>query len=280
MVNNQIVALLQEVVDSLINTNGANYNSKYNGYTCIIHDEIDYQFKKGTPNLIEANVLFGSATKNNDLEDKYNMNFVVNIQSEVNGGEIAKSLFDDVFKLLARTYHTLGQYNSKVFITSPVLMQSFVEIEDSFCNLYTMNGSVEFSEKIVLGATYTLALGTGTDITIKPRQPYALKEAMGGIDTKPLNPALSLFTKSSNQLTTNLVVIYELDGTNPQTAHDSLFKQLLNECYGASNQKYTFKCVCGGETKTINNLICIRGQHLYDEATGENVLSLQFKQAT
>lgn len=278
MVNTQIVALLQGVVDSLINTNGANYNSKYNGYTCIIHDEIDYQFRKGTPKLIEANVLFGSATKNNDLEDKYNMNFVVNIQSEVNGGEIAKSLFDDVFKLLARTYHTLGQYNSKVFITSPVLMQSFVEIEDSFCNLYTMNGSVEFSENIVLGATYELSLDGTNFITIKPRQPYSLKECMGAMDTSASNPQKSTFTKSSNQFTYNCILIYEQKENNAN--FNALFNALLDECYGNSNNKYTLKETTGTIVKTIDNLLCIRGQKSYDETTGENVLSLQFKQAT
>ena len=57
MVNEKIVELLQNTADSFINSNGANYNSKYNGYTCIIHDEIDYQFRKATPKLIEANVL-------------------------------------------------------------------------------------------------------------------------------------------------------------------------------------------------------------------------------
>ena len=57
MVNKQIVELLQTTADSFINSDGANYNLKYNGYTCIIHDEIDYQFRKGTPKLIEANVL-------------------------------------------------------------------------------------------------------------------------------------------------------------------------------------------------------------------------------
>ena len=43
---------------------------------------------------------------------------------------------------------------------------------------------------------------------------------------------------------------------------------------------YTFKCVVGGSTKTISNLICVRAQHTYDETTGENVISLQFKQSS
>lgn len=275
MVNSYIVSLLQNTVDSFINSNGANYNSKYNGYTCIIHDEIDYQFKSGRPKLIEANVLFGSATKNNDLEDKYSMNFVINIQSEVNGGDVAKSLFEDVFQILTRTYQTLGSYNSKIFLTSPVLMQSFVEIEDNFCNLYTMNCSVDFSKNVVLGSKYELSLDGTNYIEIKPRQPRITKEATGNTDINFQDTSQVVFTKKGNTITFNLVLIYQQK--SGETNFNALFNKLLDECYGASSQKYYFKDTTGTVVKQLSNLICVKGDKVYDETTGENVLSLQFK---
>ena len=281
MVNKQIVELLQNTANSFTNSNGANYNSKYNGYTCIIHDEIDYQFRKATPKLIEANVLFGSATKNNDLEDKYNMNFVVNIQSEINGGEIAKSLFEDIFKVLTRTYQTLGTYNSKLFLTSPVLMQPYFEIEDSFCCLYTMNGSVEFSENVVLGCTYQLSIDGVNYTTIKPRQPYELRECIGAIDPI-ISGNESTFTYSSNSRTFNLILLYEQSSgnTTADTTKNTLFNDLLDDCENPSNRTYNLKVVVGTKTYTHELLIMVRGQHIFDEATGENVLSLQFKKKT
>ena len=282
MVSNELVSLIQTTADTI----KANYTETIGGqavkifkdYTIVIHNEIDYQFMEATPFLIEANLLFGSATKNNDIEDKYSQNFVINIQSEINGGSIAKKLFNLIFEALTRTYQTLGSYKCKLFLTSPIITNPFSSIESDFRCLMTMNGTLEISKKIVLGATYSLALASGTDITIKPRTPYALKEAVGGMD-KQYGSATNemVFTKSSNQETINLVLVYELDGTTPITAHDTLYTTLFNECYGASSQKYTFKSVVGGTTKTISNLICVRGQHIYDEGTGENVLSLQFK---
>ena len=282
MVSNELVNLIQTTANSII----ANYTETINNvsvkifkdYTCVIHNEIDYQFQEATPYLIEANLLFGSATKNNDIEDKYSQNFVINIQSEINGGELAKKLFNLIFKALTRTYQTLSTYSCKIFLTSPIITNPFSAIESDFRVLMTMNGTLEMAEKVVLGATYSLALTSGTDITIKPRTPYALKEAMGGVDTQVLNSNVdTAFTKSSDQMTINIVLVYELDKTSPTTAHDTLFTTLLNECYSGSSQTYTFKCVVGGTTKTISNLICVRGQHIYDEATGDNVLSLQFK---
>ena len=282
MVSNELVSLIQTTADTI----KANYTETidnvsvkiFKDYTIVIHNEIDYQFMEATPFLIEANLLFGSATKNNDIEDKYSQNFVINIQSEINGGSIAKKLFNLIFESLTRTYQTLGSYKCKLFLTSPIITNPFSSIESDFRCLMTMNGTLEISKKIVLGATYSLALASGTDITIKPRTPYALKEAVGGMD-KQYGSATNemVFTKSSNQETINLVLVYELDGTTPITAHDTLYTTLFNECYGASSQKYTFKAVVGGTTKTISNLICVRGQHIYDEGTGENVLSLQFK---
>ena len=284
MVNEELVSLIQTTANTIIETYTETIDNEvvyvFNGYTCVIHNEINFEFQEATPFLIEASLLFGSAQKNNDLEDKYSQNFVINIQSEINGGELAKKLFNLIFKELTRTYQTLGTYSCKLFLTSPIITNPFSTIESDFRCLLTMNASIEMAEKVVLGATYSLALGSGTDIEVKPRQPYCLKEAMGGIDTKPLNPNLSLFTKSSNQLSINLVLIYELDGGETTTAHDSLFTKLLDECYSYSGQKYTFKCVVGGSTKTISNLICVRAQHIYDETTGENVISLQFKQSS
>jgi len=280
MVNKQIVKLIQDTADSFINSNGANYNSKYNGYTCIIHDEIDYQFRKATPKLIEANVLFGSATKNNDLEDKYNMNFVVNIQSEINGGEIAKSLFEDIFKILTRTYKTLGTYNSKIFLTSPVLMQPYFEIEDSFCCLYTMNGSVEFSENVVLGCTYQLSIDGVNWINVKPRQPYELRECIGSLDTALSNSDDSTFTYSSNNRLFNMILLYEQKTGNGNTNFNTLFNDLLDDCENPSDRSYSLKISIGTKTYTHELLIMVRGQHIYDETTGENVLSMQFKKRT
>lgn len=280
MVNENIVELIQNTANSFTDSTSVNYKAIYAGYSVVIYNEFTYQFKETQDKVIEAVVKFGSAQKNNDIANKFSLGFAINIFSEPNGWQIALNLFNDVFETLTRTYQTLGEYSGKIFLSSPAIMNEQVEVGDCFYAYSTMNGSVEYCKNVVLGATYSLALGTGTDITIKPRQPYCLKEAMGGIDTPLSNPSLSLFTKSSNQLTTNLVLIYELDGNTNNTSHDDLFNALLNECYGSSNQKYTFKCVCGGNTKTISNLVCVRAQHIFDEANGENVLSLQFKQAT
>lgn len=281
MVSNELVSLIQTTA----NTIKANYTETIGGesvkifkdYTIIIHNEIDYEFMEAQDKLIEANLLFGSATKNNDIEDKYSQNFVINIQSEINGGSIAKKLFNLIFESLTRTYQILGSYKCKLFLTSPIITNPFSSIESDYRCLMTMNGTLEISKKIVLGATYSLALASGTDITIKPRTPYALKEAVGGMDKNYTDATNMTFTKSSNQETINIVLVYELDGTTPITAHDTLFTTLFSECYGASSQKYTFKSVVGDTTKTISNLICVRAQHIYDEGTGENVLSLQFK---
>lgn len=284
MVNSEIVSFIQTKINTILadlkNSESENYDARFLGFTCVIHNEINYKFKKAEKKKIEANCLFGSATKTNDLENKYNMSFVVNIQSEVNGGELAKKLFDIFFKTWTRTTQTLGSYNAKIFFTSPVLTQPYYEIEDSFCCLYTLNGSVEFSENVVLGCQYQLSLDGTNYIDIKPRQPYIIKEAVGNTDTEVLaSGSPTLFTKKSEAITINLVLLYEAKaGTTTAIANfNALFSALYNECYGASSQKYYFKTTANGITKTITNLICVRGQHIYDEATGENVLSLQFK---
>ena len=279
MVNEELVSLIQATADSIIEDE--NNASIFGGYTCVIHNEIDYEFMTSDSSVIEANILCGSAQKNNDLADKYNMNFVINIQSEANGGMVAKQLFDMIFVELNRTYQTLGDYQSKIFFTSPVIMKVFNEIENNFNTLLTMNGSVEFSKNIVLGATYQLSLDGTNYIEVKPRQPYCMKEATGGTDPLWADKTQVVFNKQGNALTINLLLIYQqIVGntlTTEQTNFNSLFNALLNECYGNSNQKYYYKETTGTITKTISNLICVRGQKIYDETTGENVLSIQLK---
>ena len=285
MVNNELVNLIQTTVDTILDdlqdSTSPNYDEDFDGYTCNIYNEINYKFIRATPKVIEANILCGSAQKNNDLADKYNMPFVINIQSEINGGMLAKKLFDLVFVALNRTYHTLGDYKSKIYFTSPVIMQVFNEIESNFNALLTMNCSVEFSKNVVLGATYQLSLDGTNYIRIYPRQPYCMKEATGGVDTNWSNKTQVVFSKQGNAITINLVLIYQqVEGetlTTEETNFNSLFNALLNECYGNSNQKYYYKETTGTITKTITNLICVRGQKIYDETNGENVLSIQLK---
>ena len=281
MVNDKIVKLIQDTADSFTQTTGANYKATYNGYSCIVFNEYTYEFKNDTPKVINAIVKFGSAQKNNDLEDKFTMNFVVNIFSEQNGWVKAKSLFDDIFLTLTRTYQTLGDYKAKIFFSSPALMNEKVEVGSNFYSYLTMNGSIEFSKNVVLGATYQLSLDGINYITIKPRQPYCMKEATGGNDKNLQSPSLMTFTKESNVLTIQLSILYQqivkTTLSTEETNFNALFNKLLDECYGASSQTYYYKETTGSVVKTISDLICVRGQKIYDETTGENVLSIQLK---
>lgn len=283
MVNDAIVNLIQDTVDDIIENYEEVVGTKYfYGYTCVIHNELDYQFMKPKPNVIDANIIFGSATKNNDLEDKYNLSFVINIQSEPNGYEIGKKLFDILFKTLTRKIVSLDDYTGKIFLSSPTISNPFSAIESDYAVLLTMNGSVEFSESVIYGCKYELSMDGVNYIEVKPRTPYTLKEATGGMDKSFVDPSQMVFTKSSNQLTVNIVLIFELDGGTTETAHDTLFKKLMQECKEGTNQTYTFKESIGdvlnpSYTSTISGLICVRGQHVYNEESGENVMSLQFK---
>lgn len=284
MVSKELELLIQNTANSII----ANYTETIGGvavkifkdYTCVIHGEIDYQFKEATPFLIEANLLYGAGTKNNDIEDKYSQNFVINIQSEVNGYEKAKTLFNLIFKALTRTYQTLGTYNCKLFLSSPVITNPFSAIESDYQVLMTMNGSLELAENIVLGATYQLSIDGVNYIDVKPRQPYELRESIGAMDT-PLDATDdTTYTYSSNQRTFNLILLYEQRSGNSNNNFNALFNALLDDCENSSIRSYGLKVIVGNKTYTHNSLIMIRGQHIFDEVKGENVLSMQFKKRT
>lgn len=284
MVNNEIVSLIQTKIDLILadlqNSESDNYDADFIGVDCQVNNEINYIFERAIPKHIVANVVFGSATKNNDIEDKYSMNFVINIQSEINGGELAKKLFDIFFKDYTRSIQTLGSYSGKVFFASPVLTQPYFEIEDTFCCLYSMNCSVEFSESLVLGCKYELSLDGTNYYEVKPLNPYALKEAIGGTDLNYSNQTEVKFTKSGNSLTFNIVLLYEnkVGTTTAITNFNALMNKLYDECYSGTSQSYSLKITAGNTTaKTITNLICVRGQHIYDTQTGENTLSIQLK---
>lgn len=288
MVNNAIVNLIQTKIDLILadlqDSSKPIYDENFIGVDCQVNGEYNYNFERAIPKHIVANIVFGGASKNNDLEDKYSMGFVINIQSEINGGELAKKLFDILFKTTTRTYPQLDTYDSKIFLTSPTLMNPYFEIEDSFCCLYTMNCNVEFSERVVLGCKYYLSIDNTNYSEFKLRQPYCMKEAIGGTDLNYSNQSEVKFTKSGNSLTINMTLLYEQITvespntlTTEQTRFNTIMTTLLNECYGASSQSYSFKATINGSDKVISNLVCVRGQHIYDETTGENVLSLQFK---
>ena len=108
-----------------------------------------------------------------------------------------------------------------------------------------------------------------------------MKEATGGMDKNNSNVGMMTFTKESNQLTIQFTLLYEqivkTTLSTEETNFNALFNKLLDECYGASSQEYYYKETTGTVVKTLSNLICCRGQKIYDETTGENVLSIQLK---
>ncbi len=284
MVRNELIDFIQEAIDDIIETYEEDNVKIFTGYTCNITGDINYEFLEPKDKEIEASVFIGSATKNNDLENKYNQKFTINIVSEINGGTVAMKLFNIFFTKYTRTYLpnanidvSFGDFKGKLFLTSPVYMGKYENMQSNYIQYMVVNGDIEYAKDVVLGCKYQLSIDSTNYISVYPRQPYCLKEAVGGMDKNYSDPSQMIFTKSSNQLTINIVLIFELEGGQTETAHDTLFKKLLDECYGASSQTYTFKTECGGITKTFTNLICVRGQHIYDEASGENVLSLQFK---
>ena len=70
MVNSEIVSFIQTKINTILadlkNSESENYDARFLGFTCVIHNEINYKFKKAEKKKIEANCLFGSATKTND----------------------------------------------------------------------------------------------------------------------------------------------------------------------------------------------------------------------
>ena len=141
MVSNELVSLIQTTVDSII----ANYTETidnvsvkpFKDYTCEIHNEIDYQFQEARPLFIEANLLFGSATKNNDLEDKYSQNFAINIQSEINGGMVAK-------KKYSINYNRIAGYGRPLYDLRAT------------CQYGDCNADVAYLQKRLMAKGYTL----------------------------------------------------------------------------------------------------------------------------
>lgn len=289
MVRNELIDFIQEAIDDIIENYEEVVDGQltkiFTGYTCNISGDINYEFLEPQDKVIEASVFIGSATKNNDLENKYNQKFTINIVSEINGGTIAMKLFNIFFTQYTRTYLpnqninvSFGDFKGKLFLTSPVYMGKYENMQSNYIQYMVVNGDIEYAKDVVLGCKYQLSLDGTNYIPVFPRQPYVLNEAVGGNDINVVNNGTPMvFSQQSNVLTINLVLIFELDGATPETNHDALFKKLLDECYGRTGQKYTFKIEVGGITKTLSNLVSVRGQHVYDETSGENVISIQLK---
>lgn len=273
MINSEIVNLFQQVGNTIINEE----NSDYSDITLECNDEVDYEFFEANEKLVQCNFLFGSATQDNDLAKKFTQNFVINIQSELNGSIKAIGLFNEIFISLNRKMVILGDYNAKIILGSPTFIGQ-KQVNNGYACLYTMSGTVEFSEELILGATFKLlklgngsGLGTAQQPTqIYPRQPKVVKDAQGGNDTQVFSSnKKTIFNKSSSVITTNFVMLLD-DST--------LALALLDECFGDTNNKYELTITIGQIEKTLTNLVVTRAEYIYDENTGDNVLSFSLNE--
>ena len=261
MVEQTFLETLKNRLDSII-------TNKNMDCRCILSGEINYNPLEAERDLVQANILFGTATKNNDLSEKYTQNFVINIFSELNGCEYAKPLFTELFLDLNRKIIDLDTYKAKVILTSPVIMQQFTANTNGYITLLTMSGTLEYSGNLIVGATYKMAFDDGEYYTISPRQPQIVKDAMGGNDTMPFGK--TIFNKSSQTISHQLVLVAE---------NNTLFDALFDEADGTSSHIYKLKIKRGNKAeKEYINLSAVQCQIIYDENNGDNVISLNLKE--
>lgn len=289
MISTELVNLFQNEVNRII----AGNPTLYDGITCTVNDEVSYENIELTPKHIDAHILFGSETQENDLSNKKLMNFVVFIESEKNGYEIARSLFYDVFISLNRTFQDIGTFNSKIYLTGPVLNVPFEDVADGYTCSLSMQGAIEFSTGLLVGTKYELKLSTGNYEEVKPMTPSQYKRVVGAADLQIINSSKDwLVTKQANEYGYVVTLLMEYpDGSN-QSNRKALYKALLDECYyGTPNQKFALKQSLGKYTDTTNpnnpvtayrytyeitNLIVSTANLVYDEGSGDIAITISF----
>lgn len=258
------IALIQQDITELENVNVIGY------------DEVEIQPLAFNPNLIQYYFLWGSITKDNDLSNKYSFNFTINIDSELNGYKLTQKLFNELFNKLNRKWHSFtsdgNTYKYKMRMTSPVLTNTEIPVNNGFINTYTMSVEVDFSINQLVGAKYELKVGSDMSfIQFQPRQPQTMKQLIGGIDTQITTSSKeTLFNSQSETVVHQFVILCE---------NNALCKALINEAFGAK-QSYTLKITIGSENgvdkvvKTISDLVATQCQFVYDEENGDNVISI------
>ena len=261
MVEQALIDKIKERLDEIVETK--QLVCRYN-----LSGEINYVPLDAEKDLVQSNILFGTATKNNDLSEKYTQNFVINIFSELNGCEMAKSLFTELFLDMNRKFFNLNGYRAKIILTSPVIMQQFTANVNGYITLLTMSGTMEYSSNLLVEATYKMAYDDSEDFVISPRQPQIVKDAMGGNDT--LITGKTIFNKSSQTISHQFTLVAE---------NNDLFYALLDEVDGTATHTYKLKIKRGNRAeKTYNNLCAVMVQVIYDENNGDNVISLNLKE--
>lgn len=284
MISSLFITLLQNEVNRIIEN-----DETLAGYTCTISNEVNYENLELTEKHIEANVIFGSMTQENDLSNKMLQNAVIQIESEKNGYEIAKGIFTTLFLSLNRTFQDLGSYKTKIYLTSPSLVTPYLDYTDGYTCTMAMQCTLEYSVGLLTGAKYELKVGSGTYEEIKPMTPSTYKKIVGQADLQVVSSNKDyIITKQGNEYGYMLTLLVEYpNGTNRR----SLFEALLNEAfYGTANQEYTLKISMGAYATTVGNttttsyhyikelsdLIITTANLVYDESSGDISITVCF----
>lgn len=284
MISTEFVNLLQNEVNRIIEN-----DSTLTGYSCTVRGEVNYDNLELTEKHIEANVIFGSISQENDLSNKMLQNAVIYIQSEVNGYEAARNIFYTLFLSLNRTFQDLGNYKTKIYFTGPTLTAPFTEYADGYTCTMAMQCTLEYSSGLLTGAKYELKVGSGTYEEIKPMTPSTYKKIVGQADLQVISSSKDyIITKQGNEYGYILTLLIEYpESTNRR----SLFEALLNEAFhGTPNQEYTLKISMGAYTTTVgdvtstsyhyvkelDDLIVTTANLVYDEASGDISITICF----
>ena len=294
MISTEFVDLLQNEVNRIIEN-----DSSLTGYTCTVRGEVNYENLELDEKHIEANVIFGSISQENDLSNKMIQNAIIYIQSEVNGFEAAKQIFYTLFLSLNRTFQDLGTYKTKLFFTGPTLSTPFVEYADGYICSLSMQCTLEYSTGLLTGAKYELKLIASAFSSynyeeVKPMTPSTYKKVIGQADLQIVASNKDyIITKQGNEYgyILTLLVEYPTGADSAATNRRALFEALLNEAfYGTANQKFKLKISLGAYTTTVNNvtttsyryvkeledLIITTANLVYDEASGDVSITLCF----
>lgn len=254
-----------------------------NQYTAEVTDEVNFTPSSESTTDVTYQVLFGAARKIEGATDSYVTSVVINAYAEVGtNGMFTAACLNHLFKTTSMKSISINGTTLYPNLSSPVIINSRYESDNSYRVVYMMQGSIIASDDNQIGHECEIALNGGSFQKIQVINPTSIRNnnismqsfnsGFKAITEGPLRSGSITFIAKKDVITRDLLRYIEMFESEAGTyISESISSLAIKKTFIGPNND-TFQTI-------LNKLVITEASYTYDVTTRATLITINYSRA-
>lgn len=254
-----------------------------NQYTAEVTDEVNFTPSSESTTDVTYQVLFGAARKIEGATDSYVTSVVINAYAEIGtNGMFTAACLNHLFKTTSMKSISINGTTLYPNLSSPVIINSRYESDNSYRVVYMMQGSIIASDDNQIGHECEIALNGGSFQKIQVINPTSIRNnnismqsfnsGFKAITEGPLRSGSITFIAKKDVITRDLLRYIEMFESEAGTYISEPISSLAIKKTFIGPNNDTFQTI-------LNKLVITEASYTYDVTTRATLITINYSRA-